>query len=63
MLNDHEELSERATIVIESNDVFFLHEVVVENVYILGKVYGAQNNEVSAVRSDLLEREKTSARY
>ncbi len=55
LLNDHADLSEQATMIIENCEVLLLHEVIAEIVYVLDKVYCVQNHEISVVLSDLLE--------
>ena len=37
LLNDHEELSDKATIIIENNEVLLHNEVIAEIVYVLEK--------------------------
>ena len=49
LLNDHEELSEKATTIIEDSEVLLPNEVIVEIVYVLEKVYGVENYEISDI--------------
>ena len=53
LLNDHEELSNKATVIIEENDVLLPNEVISEVVYVLEKVYGVKNDEISDVLLEL----------
>ncbi len=39
LLNDHEELSDTATTIIENNEVLIPNEIIAEVVYVLEKVY------------------------
>jgi len=39
LLNDTENLSEKAADILENNNVFLLNEVIAEIVYVLEKVY------------------------
>jgi predicted nucleic-acid-binding protein len=47
LLNDHNELSSKATIMIETNEVLLPNEVIAEVVYVLQKVYLINNQEIS----------------
>lgn len=47
LLNDNEYLSAKATEIIENNRVLLPNEVVAEVVYVLEKVYGVKNGEIS----------------
>lgn len=47
LLNDVEELSEKATEILENNEVFIPNEVIAEIVYVLEKVYGVKNDEIN----------------
>ncbi len=53
LLNDNEELSEKATMIIENNEVLLPNEVIAEIVYVLEKVYGVKNEEISDILLEL----------
>ncbi len=53
LLNDHEELSEEAETIIKNNELLVVNEVVAEVVYVLAKVYGVGNKEISDVLLEL----------
>lgn len=55
LLNDHEELSEKATVIIENNEVLLPNEVIAQIVYVLEKVYKVKNEEISDVLLELLK--------
>lgn len=55
LLNDHEELSEKATVIIENNKVLLPNEVIAEVVYVLEKVYGVKNEEISDILLELFK--------
>ena len=55
LLNDHEELSDEATIIIENNDLLLPNEVIAEIVYVLEKVYGVKNDEISNILLELFK--------
>jgi predicted nucleic-acid-binding protein len=55
LLNDTEELSEKATEIIENNKVFAPNEVIAEIVYVLEKVYKVENREISDTLQELFE--------
>ena len=57
LLNDHEDLSNKATNIIENNDILLPNEVVAEIVYVLEKVYGAKNDEISDILLELFRYE------
>ncbi|MGG4000451.1 PIN domain-containing protein [Anoxybacillus kestanbolensis] len=46
LLNDHDDLSAKAAMIIENNKVLLPNEVVVEVVYVLEKVYRVKNDEI-----------------
>lgn len=46
LLNDMEELSEKAAELLENNEVFVPTEVIAEIVYVLEKVYRAEKEEI-----------------
>jgi predicted nucleic-acid-binding protein len=49
LLNDTEDLSEKAANLLENNEVFVPNEVIAEIVYVLEKVYKVENSEISRV--------------
>lgn len=55
LLNDHDELSAKATTIIEDNDVLLPNEVVAEVVYVLEKVYNVKNDEICDTLLDLFK--------
>lgn len=55
LLNDNEELSEKATMIIENNEVLLPNEVIAEIVYVLEKVYKVKNEEISDILLELFE--------
>lgn len=55
LLNDHDELSAKATKIIEDNDVLLTNEVLAEVVYVLEKVYNIKNDEISDTLLDLFK--------
>lgn len=57
LLNDHDELSNKATMIIEGNNVLLPNEVIAEIVYVLQKVYGIQNDKISETLLGLLKYE------
>lgn len=57
LLNDHEDLSNKATNIIENNDILLPNEVIAEIVYVLEKVYGAKNDEISDILLELFRYE------
>ncbi|MGG6431541.1 PIN domain-containing protein [Anoxybacillus sp. D401a] len=46
LLNDHDDLSAKAAMIIENNKVLLPNEIVVEVVYVLEKVYKVKNDEI-----------------
>lgn len=46
LLNDTEELAEKAADIIENNKVLVPNEVIAEIVYVLEKVYKVKNDEI-----------------
>jgi predicted nucleic-acid-binding protein len=55
LLNDHDELSTKATDIIEENDVFLPNEIIAEVVYVLKKVYEVKNDEICYTLLDLFK--------
>jgi predicted nucleic-acid-binding protein len=55
LLNDHEELSEKATVIIENNEVLLPNVVIAEIVYVLEKVYEVKNEEISDILLELFK--------
>lgn len=53
LLNDTKELAERATDILENNEVFIPNEVIAEIVYVLEKVYNVKNDEISDILKNL----------
>lgn len=53
LLNDFEEFTQKATEIIENNDVFIPNEVIAEVVYVLEKVYEVSNIEISTTLKEL----------
>ncbi|MEY2341698.1 PIN domain-containing protein [Acidithiobacillus sp. IBUN Pt1247-S3] len=54
LLDDHPELSARASEILEQHSVTLLIEVACEVVYVLQKVYGIDRGEIKAQLSNLL---------
>ncbi len=54
LLNDHEDLSDKAAKIIEDNEVLLLNEVIAEVVYVLAKVYNVKNYEICETLLELL---------
>ena len=55
LLNDSKELSEKATALLENNEVLVLNEVIAEIVYVLEKVYNVEHREISNALLELFE--------
>lgn len=55
LLNDTEDLSEKATELLENNEVLVPNEVIAEIVYVLEKVYKIENGEISNALMELFE--------
>jgi predicted nucleic-acid-binding protein len=55
LLNDHDELSAKATTIIEDNDILVPNEIVAEVVYVLEKVYNVKNHEICDTLLDLFK--------
>jgi len=55
LLNDHEELSDKATMIVEDNEVLLPNEVIAETVYVLEKVYSVKNGEISDILLELFK--------
>lgn len=53
LLNDSDELTEKATEIIENSDIFVPNEVIAEVVYVLEKVYEVSNIEISTTLKEL----------
>ncbi|MCG7335929.1 type II toxin-antitoxin system VapC family toxin [Sporosarcina sp. ACRSM] len=47
LLNDSEEMSEKAAELLEHHEVYIPNEVIAEIVYVLQKVYKVKNSEIS----------------
>lgn len=54
LLNDNEDLSDKATKIIEDNEVLLPNEVIAEVVYVLDKVYNVKNDEICDTLLELL---------
>ncbi|MCK9443032.1 MAG: PIN domain-containing protein [Tissierellaceae bacterium] len=54
LLDDHEDLSEKATTIVEDNEIQLPNEVIAEIVYVLEKVYKVKNEEISNILLELL---------
>ncbi|NLW23111.1 MAG: type II toxin-antitoxin system VapC family toxin [Tissierellia bacterium] len=57
LLNDHEELSDTATTIIENNEVLIPNEIIAEVVYVLEKVYKVKNDDICNTLLELLKYE------
>ena len=55
LLNDTDDLSEKASELLENNEVFIPNEVIAEIVYVLEKVYKLENKEISSALLNLFE--------
>ncbi len=53
LLDDVEDLSERAAELLEKHEVFVPNEVIAEIVYVLEKVYRVENKEISDALMEL----------
>lgn len=60
LLNDVEELSEKAEEIIENNDVFVPNEVIAEVVYVLEKVYKVERIEIYNYLTEFFEKQNIS---
>jgi len=47
LLQDHDDLSQKASVIIENSDVFIPNEVLAEVVYVLNKTYKIDKEELS----------------
>lgn len=47
LLQDHDDLSQKASVIIEDSDVFIPNEVLAEVVYVLNKTYKIDKDELS----------------
>lgn len=57
LLNDNEELSERAADILENNEIFIPNEVIAEVIYVLKGVYKIESNEISDTLIELFKYE------
>ncbi|MGD2091978.1 MAG: PIN domain-containing protein [Candidatus Aminicenantes bacterium] len=57
LLLDNEELAEKASQIIENNNIFIPFEVIAEVVYVLEKVYRIERTEICRSIKELLEDE------
>ena len=55
LLDDTKELSEKASAILEHQEVFLLNEVIAEIVYVLERVYQVKNDEISVTLQGLLK--------
>jgi len=55
LLNDSDDLSDRAAEILENNMVFVPNEVVAEIVYVLEKVYKVEKGKISIALLELFE--------
>ena len=55
LLNDNEDLSEKAAAIIENNEILLPNEVIAEIVYVLEKVYKVKNEEISDILLELFK--------
>jgi predicted nucleic-acid-binding protein len=55
LLNDAKDLSEKASDILENNEVFVPNEVIAEIVYVLEKVYKVENWEISRALMELFD--------
>ncbi|MBF0224391.1 MAG: PIN domain-containing protein [Desulfobacterales bacterium] len=55
ILNDHSELSIRATEILENHEAILLTEVICEVVYVLQKVYHVPREEIRTSLCDLID--------
>lgn len=55
LLNDTQELAEKATEIIENNKVLVPNEVIAEIIYVLEKVYKIKNDEISEILLELFQ--------
>ena len=60
ILNDHEELSEKARLIIDGEDVMIVGQVVAEVIYVLKNVYNATREEIAAALLDFCEIDNVS---
>ena len=55
LLNDDEELNEKATEIIDNNDILIPTEVIVEASYVLKKVYNVEKEKIFEVIQQLIK--------
>ncbi len=55
LLNDSEDLSEKAAEILENNVIFLPNEVIAEIVYVLEKVYKVERKNISSALMELFE--------
>ena len=55
ILNDNEEMADYAEKLLENEEVYLLHEVISEMVYVLSKVYQTKREEITKQLSMLLK--------
>ena len=54
LLNDNEELNQKATEIIDNNDIFIPTEVIIEASYVLNKVYKVEKDKIYEAVEELL---------
>ncbi|AGL02516.1 PIN domain-containing protein [Desulfoscipio gibsoniae] len=55
LLNDSDDLSEKAAEILENNMVFLPNEVIAEIVYVLEKLYKVERRKITSVLLELFE--------
>ncbi len=55
LLQDNKEMADKATEIIDSENVIFTNEVAAEVVYVLNGVYQVSRSEISKVLIDFIE--------
>lgn len=55
LLNDDEELNQKATEIIDNNDIFIPTEVIVEASYVLKKVYNVEKEKIFEAIQQLIK--------
>ena len=60
ILNDNEEMADYAENLLNNEEVFLLHEVISEMVYVLKSVYRTERADISEKLSELLKYTKTT---
>ncbi|EEG78591.1 PIN domain-containing protein [Dethiobacter alkaliphilus] len=55
LLSDNDELTQKAALLIENEDIFVPNEVIAEIVYVLQKVYKISNKEICRALRELFD--------